>query len=174
MKNILTIILIIGIFNPIFSQSRAILEFHEKFKDNSKYFSLKIEGGILTSLSNISTDDADTKDLMDVISKIDAIDIHSINRLETKFDNNDLKDFLRKIRKENYEDLLIVNSDDSKTNFMIKESRGKVSDLLLLVNEDEEFIVINISGTIDLHNISKLSKNINFKGSEHLEELENE
>jgi hypothetical protein len=172
MKKTIMIILILGFYYPIFSQSRAIMEFHEKFKDNSKYFSLKIEGGILKGLSNVETDDADTKDLMNVISKIEAIDIHSINRAEAKFDDDDLKEFSRKIKKENFEDLLVVKNENSQTNFMIKESKGKVSDLLMMVDEADEFTVINISGNIDLNTISSLSKSINFKGSEHLADLE--
>lgn len=156
------------------AQSNAVLDFRNKYKDSGKYFSVKIEGGLLKTLSNVETNDPDSKELIRLINGIDAIDIHSISKSETHFGNDDYHDLMRRVKREKFEDLMVVNDSGGKINFMIKELKGKVSDLLLLVNNHDEFLVMNISGDIDLHAISKLSEKVNFKGSENLEKLKDE
>ena len=155
-------------------QSNAILDFQKRYKDSGKYFSVKIEGGLLKILSNVETNDPDAQELIKLINGIEAIDIHSISKTESNFTSEDAGAFMKKIKKEKFEDLMVVNDSDGKINFLIKESHGKISDLILLVNDKDEFLVMNISGDIDLHSIAKLSDKMNFKGAENLEKLKDE
>jgi hypothetical protein len=153
-------------------QSQAIMDFQNKYKDNGKYLSVKIEGGLLKMLSNIETNDEDTQDFIDAVSKIEAIDVHSINRDEHDFDESDIKKFKKDVRKEKYDELMIVRDGDSDVDFLIKERKGKISDLLLVVDEPDEFIIVSISGEIDLKTIGRVTENLDLKGKKHLEKLE--
>ncbi len=172
MKNLVLILLISGMPLMGYGQSNAVLEFHNKYKDNSRYLSFRIEGGLLKTLSNIETDDPEAGDFLKLISKIDAIDIHSINLEESKFDERSLQEFIRQIKREKFEDLMIVNEENKKINFLVKESGGRISDLLLLIDAPDDFTVLNISGDIDLHSLAKLSRSMDFKGSEELRKLD--
>lgn len=154
------------------SQSQAVMDFHNKFKDNGKYLSLKIEGGLLKMLSNIETNDKDTREMLDAMNKIDAINVHCVERKDSGFDESEIKDFKRDIYKENFDELMIVRDGDSDIDFLIKEKKGKISDLLFLVDEPDEFVIVSISGDIDLKTIGRITKNMDIKGSEHLDKLE--
>lgn len=174
MKQFIGVLLSVGLSLQGLAQSNALLDFHNMYKDYGDYFSFRIEGGLLKALSRIETDDPEAGDFLEMISKIDAIDIHSINVEESDFGENDLREITRRIKREKFEDLMTVIGEDKKINFLVRESRGKITDLLLMINHPEEFTILNISGEIDLSSISKLSKCMDFKGSGDLANLDKE
>jgi hypothetical protein len=152
-------------------QSQAVMDFHNKYKDNGKYLSVHIEGGLLKMLSNVDTNDEDTREFLNAVSKIEGIDIHSINRDEGDFGESDINSFKRDIKRENFDELMIVRDGDSDINFLIKEKRGKINELLLVVDEPDDFTIVNISGEIDLKTIAKVTENLDIKGAKHLDKL---
>lgn len=123
-------------------------------------------------LSNIDTNDQDSKEFLDAISKIEGIDIHSINRDDGDFSDADANSFKKDIRKENYDELLLVRDGSSDINFLVKEKKGVISELLFVVDEPDEFTIVNISGEIDLKTITKVTENLEIKGAKHLDKLE--
>jgi hypothetical protein len=155
-----------------YGQSRSIRDFHEKYRDSGTYFSIRIDGGILKCLSNFETNDEDTKELMEVVNKIEAIDIHAIGRDDPGLEVDDIQKLKKNIKRDKYEELMIVKGDDGNVDFLIKEANGKVSDLLLIVDGKEEFLVMNINGDIDLKHISALGRKMDMKGMEHLEKID--
>ena len=158
----------------MYAQTNAINDFQDKYHNSGKYFSLRIEGGLLRAIGSLDTDDPDTDEVLNLLKGITAIDIHSICKSETHFSGSDYNDMMRKIKNDKFEDLMVVNDSDSRINFMIRESRGRVSDLVMLVNDSDEFLVMNITGDIDLHSLARLSKKMDFKGCENLEKLKDE
>ncbi len=174
MKKLIIFATLLILYVPLMAQPEAIADFQSKYHNTGKYFDLRIEGGILKILSNVETDDSDTQDLIKLINGIDVIDVNSICKSEAGFGDKDYMSLLKEIRGENFEDLMVVSERDEKINFLVKENRGLINDLVMLVNHPEEFLVMNISGNIDLHTLAKLSQKVNFKGSEDLEKLKEE
>jgi len=174
MKNILLISLIFIIPGSLQAQSPAIQDFHDRYKENGKYVSVRIEGGLLKFLTNVDTNDENAKDLMKAISGLESITFHSIDRDEPDFDDNYLKKFKKSIQKDKYEELMIVRDGDTLVDFLIKEKNGKISDLLLMVNNIDEFFLLNFSGEIDLATLSKLSDELDIKGAKHLRKIEDD
>jgi len=155
-----------------FGQSQAVMEFHDKYKDNGKYLSVRIDGGILNMLSGIKTNDEEAQEMLNAMSKIDAINVHSIDRDEDEFAESDIEKFKKNVQKDKYDELMIVRDGDTYVDFLIKEKKGKISDLLLVVDEPDEFIIVSISGEIDLKTIAEIADNLDLKGSHHMEKLE--
>ncbi len=155
-----------------FSQSQAVMDFHNKYKDSGKYLSVRIDGGLLNLLSGIETNDEEAREMLDAMGKIDAINVHSIDRDEDDFQESDIDRFKRDVKKEKYDELMIVRDGDANVDFLIKEKKGKISDLLLVVDETDEFVIVSISGEIDMKTIAKITDNLDIKGSEHMDKLE--
>jgi len=172
MKKLLLILATVFIWNFSNGQTRSIREFQEKYRDFGTYFSLRIDGGLLKGLSKLETNSEEAEEFFGLISEIEAIDIHSIGREEADFNHSDLQKFKKQVKKDKYEELMMVRDTDGNVDFLIKESRGRVSDLLLMVDGKEEFLVMNINGDIDLDHISKLGKQMNMRGMEHLDKME--
>ena len=49
-----------------------------------------------------------------------------------------------------------------------------IGELLMLVGGDHQFVAMDLFGEIDLKQISKLSKGMNMKGMEYLENIDKE
>lgn len=156
------------------AQSRAIQRFHEKYKDDGKYLSVCIEGGLLKWISDIDTDDKEAGDFLKAISGLKSINLYKINRHESKLNEDFLRTFIKDIHKEKFEELMTVRDGDTHIDFLIKENKGKISDLLMMVDEMDEFFLLTFSGEIDLATLSKLSDELDIKGAEHLKKINQE
>ncbi len=172
MKKPIISLLLVFLAVGAFAQSSAVLNFHERFKNNGKYLSVRIEGGLLKILSNIETDDEDAQDMIKVLSKLESIDLHAIDKNEKDFNSAYVKDFKNAIKKEKYEELMIVRDGDTKVDFLVKEKKGKISDLLMVIDENNEFVLLSFSGEIDLQALARLSGELDIKGAKHLRKME--
>jgi len=156
----------------VLAQSRAISEFHEKFKDDGKYLSVHIEGGLLSFLSNVDTNDENASDFLKAVSGIESINLHKIDRNDSDFDETYLKSFKKAVLKEKFEELMVVREGDTNVDFLIKENKGKISELLMMIDEEEEFVLLSFSGEIDLATLSKLSDDLDIHGAKHLKKID--
>jgi hypothetical protein len=70
-----------------------------------------------------------------------------------------------------YEELMSVRDKDKDMKFMIKESGGKISELLMIAGGSNDFMVMSLFGEIDLKQISRIGKKMNIDGLENLEKM---
>lgn len=174
MKTIsLTILLLLGGSMAI-AQSRAVDKFHERYKDDGNYISLRIDGGLLKLISGVDTNDEETGDLLRAIGGLESINMYKIDRHESALDENNIRTLRKDIRKEKFEELMVVRDGDAHIDFMVKENKGKISDLLMMVDEMDEFILLTFSGEIDLAALSKLSDDLQIEGAQHLKKIDEE
>src|SRR5690606_34538852 len=71
----------------------------------------------------------------------------------------------------NFEELMSVRDKDKDMKFMINEDGGKISEMLMVVGGDQEFMVLSIFGEIDLKQISRIGSKMNIKGLENLQNM---
>lgn len=69
-----------------------------------------------------------------------------------------------------YKEFMRVEEKNERVVFYLRKASQKINELILVVEEDAS--VIQISGDIDLNEISKISKTMNMKGMEKLEEVD--
>ena len=65
-----------------------------------------------------------------------------------------------------------VRDKDKDMKFMIQENGGKISEMLMVVGGNEEFMILSIFGEIDLKQISRIGSKMNIKGLENLQKME--
>jgi CII-binding regulator of phage lambda lysogenization HflD len=64
-----------------------------------------------------------------------------------------------------------VRDKDKDMKFLIKESGGKISELVMVMGGANDFMVMSLFGEIDLKQISRIGKKMNVSGLEKLENL---
>jgi hypothetical protein len=69
--------------------------------------------------------------------------------------------------------LMTVRDKDKDMKFMIKESGGKISELLMVAGGDSEFMVLSLFGEIDLKQVSRIGSKMDVKGLENLHNIDN-
>ncbi len=70
-----------------------------------------------------------------------------------------------------FEELMSIRDKDKDMKFYTKEAGGKISELVMVMGGNEEFMVLSLFGEIDLKDISKIGKSVNIDGLENLEKV---
>jgi hypothetical protein len=74
--------------------------------------------------------------------------------------------------KNQFEELMTIRDKDNDMRFMVKEVNGKINELLMISGSPDSFMILSLTGEIDLNKVSKLGSKMNVKGLEKLEKME--
>ncbi len=115
------------------------------------------------------------EDMEQIISKLNCIKILvTDDDPATPTPINLYNEIMKVLPSSPYKEIMVVKEKDQDVKFYVKEDKGKVAELLLVVGGKEESVLISIQGEIDMKNISKLAKSMNIEGMENLEKIEKE
>jgi hypothetical protein len=73
-----------------------------------------------------------------------------------------------------YTELMVVQEKGEEARFYILKENNKIPELLMIAREEDQTIVLSLTGDIDLKSISNLGKSMNIEGMENLEKVEEE
>ncbi|MGB3778160.1 MAG: DUF4252 domain-containing protein [Tunicatimonas sp.] len=152
------------------AQDAAISSLFDKYADNEELTKVSISQKMFSLFTNLEPDDPETKELANAISKLKGVKILASDSIADG--RKYYREASQNIRKSQFEELMSVRDGDKDMVFMIKESGGIISELLMLVGGDHQFVAMDLFGEIDLKQISKLSKGMNMKGMEYLENID--
>ncbi len=171
-KLIITTIMVYLVAFQVNAQDTAITSLFDKYADNEELTKVNISQKMFSLFTNLEPDDPDTKELTDAISKLKGVKILAADSID-----NGMKYYQeakKRVQDTQFEELMSVRDGGKDMVFMIKESNGVINELLMLVGGDYQFVAMSLFGEIDLKQISKLSKGMNMKGMEYLENIEKE
>ncbi|MFT4092061.1 MAG: DUF4252 domain-containing protein [Niabella sp.] len=152
MKYILSVlfILTVGIANAQLSKLDAIFD---KYQEAKGVTSIKIAKPMFKMLNSLNIEDEDLKRIRPLTQSINSIKILIIEDSMPGISNS----ILDAIKKLNYEELMTVNSNDSKIKFLATPSSGNtVSNLVLSVLSGKQNILMYLDGKLNLDDVSKL------------------
>jgi hypothetical protein len=127
---------------------------------SSKMFSL---------MANLEVENPEDQEVVNMISKLKGLKI--LAKEEARNSRELYKEALGMIPAKEYEELMSVRDKDKDMKFFIKESGGKISELVMVAGGNEEFMLLSLFGEIDLKQVSKISKKMNIDGLENLENI---
>jgi hypothetical protein len=148
----------------------AIDRYFSSYADDPEFTSIVISSKMFGLFSSIETDDPDNQEVLEAMKKLTGIRIISTDGEESTID---YKKAISKVGKE-YEMLMSVDEKDEKVRFFVREEKGEIAELFMIVGGEGNLFLMSISGIIDLEKISKISKNMNVGGMDYLENLDEE
>jgi hypothetical protein len=168
MKRIPYFVLVLLLFmtSAGFSQQNAIDRFFSDYQNNDDFTSVYVSPKMFQMMSQSESASKD-EELMDIIRDIKGLKILTADKNTRKYYNESRK----KIPVSEYEVLLDVRDAGNNVHFYTRESNGKITELLLLVGGDSEFVMMSFTGNLDLDKIGRLSKGLNVGGAQHLDKL---
>ena len=184
MKKNVILVLMALLMMPLTSMAQDIFS---KYSDNADvtYVNIKPKMFQMLAKMDIDTEDSETKEYMEMVNSIT-----SLKTIMTEKGNisSDIASWVNS-KSRGLEELMEVKDDGTVIKFFIKEGKDEdhVEELLIFVNglssqmegsdleingKDRKFetIVVSLTGDIDLNQISKLTKQMNIPGGEHLDE----
>ena len=69
---------------------------------------------------------------------------------------------------------MTVSDEKEQIVFMIDEKDGRVKELIMVMKGDDEFILIDLFGDINLKDIAKISRQMNIDHLDKLQKLEDD
>src|SRR5210317_20911 len=169
MKNIaLTLIFTLAAMS-LSAQSKVVDKLFEKYGDRDGYTSVVITKHMFNLFSNVETEEDD--EYMNMIKNLNNIRILS-GPEGGEQGVNFYNEIMSVLPEKDYEELMLIRDSGKNIKFLVKEEKGIVAELLMVVGGSGENALISITGNIDMKTVSKLSKNLGIQGMENLDKIE--
>lgn len=164
----LTLLLLVALVPALsFAQNSAVEKLFAKYGGQDGFTTVTINSGLLKMAAEMS-DDQDGAEVLN--------NIHTVKILaqESGVADNFYEEVMGELKRDAYEELMTVNSDDEDVIFLIKRAGEKIVEFLLVVGGQDDNTIIYIGGDLLMKDLAKLSNSMNIGGNAfaHLEELE--
>lgn len=169
-KSFISLLLAI-LISPIFLQSQNIFldGIFEKYSNQKGFTYVNITPDMFDLFSD-KTNTKDSSKFMELVKGLTGIKVLTYEKSGTKI-KAIYEEVLKNIPKGLYKELMVVKSENTNVKFLIHKENNKIMELVLLVSEENQFALISITGDIDLKKVKKLSKQMNIKGLDNLDDL---
>jgi hypothetical protein len=168
MKKIISFVVLTMMVSGTYAQD-AISKFFNKYQNDESFSQVNISSRMFGLFTQMEADNPEDKEVLDAISKLKGLKI--IAKEDARNARELYKEAFAVIPKD-YEELMTVRDKDKDMKFMIKESGGKISELLMVMGGNEQFMVMSLFGEIDLKQVSRIGKKMDVKGLENLHNLD--
>lgn len=162
MKKLIAVLVLIGTANFAWAQSKTVEEFHNKYKEDRDAKVVSLNGSLFKLIGSIASyeeNDEDAKTIARIAEGIQSMDVLAIPMHKTGFDAKALDDMRSQLKKEKYEELMTMKEGSDRVYFMTQGTDSQIKNMLILIREEEEFMVMNINGTLDMKDLAYLAKN---------------
>ena len=167
MKNIVALVLLFAAFT---SQGQDVIsKFFTKYQNDESFTNVNISSKMFGLFTQMDVEDPHDQEVLEAISKLKGLKILA---KENADNSRALYTEALGLIPGNFEELMSVRDKDKDMKFMIQEKGGKISEMLMVVGGDEEFMIMSIFGEIDLKQISRIGSKMNIKGLENLENMD--
>jgi hypothetical protein len=169
MKKLIAIVVLMTVISGAYAQD-AISKFFSKYQNDETFSQVNVSSRMFGLFMKMEGETEQDKEILDAISKLKGLKI--IAKDDARNARELYKEAFTVIPKD-YEELMSVRDEDKDMKFMIKESGGKIAELLMVMGGKEEFMVLSLFGEIDLKQISRIGRQLDVKGLENLERIDN-
>jgi hypothetical protein len=169
MKQILVILAIMGIAGTVCAQKDPVTAVFEKYAGTEGFTTINISGDMLNMITKAEEDRRDTT----FQSKLTEIKILVREKNCDETAGPDLKtEVLDKIDKKVYKEMMTVKQEDENVIILVKESGGRISELLLVVSGKDENVLIQAKGDMLLSEMADMAGKCQMKGFDQLRKLD--
>lgn len=146
---------------PLFAnaQTVSINEFYRKYKHaDAEKVALSVPGWIVRmgiGIAKSQAEDQEEKDALKVLKKVGKVRVLTFEDANPVMDK-DLDRLMKGLRRERFEDLIMVREQATKVHIMMRERREKIKNLLILVNEEDTFTMVSLKTKVKYDEIEEL------------------
>ncbi len=154
--------------NAVFAQD-AISKFFTKYQSDESFSQVTVSSKMFNLFTNMEVESKEDQEVLNAISKLKGL------RILAKENTSDARALYKEafalIPTKEFEELMSVRDKDKDMKFYIKESGGKISELVMIMGGANDFMVMSLFGEIDLKQVSKIGKKMNVDGLQKLEKM---
>lgn len=169
MKKILLTLVITALTLSAYAQGSVVNKYFNQLADNDAFTKVSVSSKMFSLFTELEAGSEAEEEFLKAISKLKGLKViasDSIGNAAAMY-NQAIKD----VTAAGYEELMSVKDSEENMKFSIKESGGKIEELLMVVGGKKRFVLLSLYGEIDLKNISKIARSMNVGGLENLSKI---
>lgn len=154
-----------------FAQGDAITKFFAKYQDDETFSQVTISSKMFSLLTDMQVDKPEDQEVINAISKLKGLRI--LAKDEARDGRVLYKEALSLLPTKDYEELMSVRDEDKDMKFFIRSGAtpSKISELVMVMGGNDDFMVLSLFGDIDLKQIGKIGSKMDINGLDHLKQL---
>lgn len=152
------------------AQNDAISKFFNKYNEDESFSQVNISSKMFSLFTKMEVDKPEDKEVLNAISKLKALRI--LGKENTSDARALYKEAFALIPKTEFEELMSVRDKDKDMKFLIKEKDGKIAELVMVMGSMKDFMVLSLSGEIDLKQVSRIGSKMDIDGLEQLKNID--
>ena len=163
MNNKITLLIATALFTAttLHAQTRTLDKIYNTFDQFDGVVKLELPGWVVKK--GIEIDEIDDEGLNEGIKTL-AKHIKKLRILvvedRTATTEIDFAEIMPSLRKESFEDYLMVREGKTRVNLMVREKRNKIRNILLLVDAEEELVMLSMKTKIRRHELEEIPINL--------------
>lgn len=169
MKKVTILMLVVFASIAAHAQNDAISKFFGKYADDTSFSNVNISSKMFKLFTNVEVDNPDDKEILDAINSLSGLRI--LAKSDISNGRELYKEAFSKVNAKEYEELMSIREKDQDFKFLIKSNGNMIQELLMISGGPKEFMIMSITGNIDLNKISKIGSKMNIGGLENLEKM---
>jgi CII-binding regulator of phage lambda lysogenization HflD len=170
MKTIIALLMMVTVSTGVFAQGEGLAKFFNKYATDESFTSATISSKMFSLITNMDAETAEDKEVINAISKLKGLKV--LSKENTSDARTLYKEAFGYVATKDYEELMSVRDKDKDMKFYIRESAGKINELVMVMGGTKDFMVLSIFGEIDLKSISRIGRKMNVQGLEKLEKID--
>lgn len=178
--NTLKIAIVLFLITPVFAigQTSAVDNLFDKYTSQDGFTSVDVSKGLFELFAEIEADDPEFEDFQKAIDGVESLRLIAYSTEDD--DNGNTKaskeafyeDVMNSIPFKEFKELMIIKDSDANVNFYAKSSGSIISEILMVVDGNDEAVLLSLTGNLDLNYVAKLGKSMDIGGMQHLGKME--
>ena len=149
----------------------AITKFFSKYQNDESFSNVTVSSKMFSLFTDMEVNSPEDKEVINAISKLKGL------RILAKEDARNARELYKEaftlIPAKDYEELMTVRDKDADMKFFIKDDgKGKISELLMVMGGNNDFMILSLFGEIDLKQISRLGRKMDIGCLDKLENMD--
>jgi len=99
---------------------------------------------------------------MEIIKGIEKAKLIKVDKYERDFDEKDIIEYKDGIKDEDFEEVMSIRQKNGKFNIYLKEKNGVTKGIIVTLDSEDQFSILDIVGEIALDKIGTLTDKIDF------------
>jgi len=164
MKNLILAIVMVAVPFYSFAQQQIIQTFYQKYMEYDNVTDVHLDGWVLKLASHFSGDETAER-LLEKITNLRVMVMENGNLVSKA----DYKKLLKDLQKDRFSELMNIREGTQKVDFYIREQKDAITNVIILVNDTDEFVLLSLEGNLkftDLHDL-----NISVEGGDLFKKL---
>jgi hypothetical protein len=168
MKNVIAIVVLVLGAGAANGQD-AISKFFSKYQNDDSFTQVNVSSKMFSLFTNMEAETPEDQEVLNAISKLKGLRI--LMKENTSDARTLYKEAFALVPLKEFEELMSVRDKEKDLKFYIRESGGKISELVMIMGGVDDFMVMSLFGEIDLKQVSRMGKRMNVQGLENLQKL---